>query len=288
MERKRALSPVLAAVLLLSASASYSAGPPVDLKNDGSMAVSVPIGIDNGVTRESYFEVVVSDNILVPIYPVELYRDRFWSQPLPEEEYQRIRVGMPVRPSTLSEEERTRVRIKGQARISEIRNLREKARREAARRDINDLRKKKVELEDQRDAVEDRIAATEKDLVNEEDRAERLISSEDRDIDQAFEKLLDLADLRDELQERRLALSGERPTPREEIDRMTAQIRRLNDRIESERGSIRISRDRKRSARYAFLARRKEWKELVAERNRLDAKIHSVDRKIQDLVDSLR
>lgn len=288
MKKIRAFSLVLSSLLLFSTSASYPADSAVDLKNDGAMAVSVPLGIDNGVTRKSDFEVVVSDNAMVPIYPVELYGDRFWSQPLAEEEYRRIREGMPVRPSTLSDEERTRARIEGEKRISEFQALREEAHREGARRDINELRKKKAELEDQRDAVDDRIAAAEKDLVNEEDRAERLISSEDRDIDRAFEKLLDLADLRDELQERRLALSGERPTPREEIDRLTGQIRRLNNQIESERGSIRISRDRKRSARYAFIVRRKEWKELVAERNRLDANIRSVDRKLQDLVDSLR
>lgn len=260
----------------------------VDLKNDASMAVSVPIGIDNGVTPESDFEVVAADNVPVPIYPQELYGGRFWSQPLSPRDFGQVRPGMTVRPSALSGEARARVRAAGQKRMDDIRAKREEARRESARKDVNDLRKKKAELEDQRDAVEDRIASTEKDLASEEERGEWRMASEDRDIDLAMQKILDLSDRREEFQERRLAVSGERPIPREEIARLTAEIKRLNDRIESERGTIRIAQDRKRSARYAYIAKRKEWKELVAERRRIEAEVRAVDRKIQELVESLR
>lgn len=260
----------------------------VDLKNDASKAVSVPLGIDNGVTHESDFEIVASDNSMVLIYPQELYGGRFWSQPLSPRDYGLVRPGMTVRPSALSGEARAKVRAAGQKRLDDIRAKREEARKESARRDVNDLRKKKSELEDQRDVVEDRIAASEKDLASEEERGEWRMASEDRDIDLAMQKILDLSDRRDELQERRLAVSGERPLPREEIARLTAEIKRLNDRIESERGAIRIAQDRKRSARYAYIAKRKDWKELVAERRRIEAEIRAVDRKIQELVESLR
>jgi len=260
----------------------------VDLKNDAAMVISVPIGTDNGVTLESDFEVVGEDNTTVLIYPQEIYGGRFWSQPLSPRDYGRIRPGMTVWPSALSGEQRARVRAAGQKRLDEIRAKREEARREAARRDIDDLRKKKAELEDQRDSFEDRIAAAEKNLASEEERGERQILSEDRDIDLAMQKILDLADRRDELQERRLSLSGDRPIPRDEIARLTAEIKRLNDRIESERGTIRIAQDRKRSARYTYFAQRKEWKELVAERRRIEAEIRTVDRKIQELAASLR
>lgn len=260
----------------------------IDLKNDASMAVSVPIGIDNGVTLESDFEVVAADNTTVPIYPQELYGGRFWSQPLSIRDFGQVRTGMIVRPKTFPGEERARMRAAGQKRLDDIRAKREEARRESARRDINDLRKRKAELGDQRDAVEDRIASSEKDLAGEEEWGERRIASEDRDIDLALLKILDLSDRREEFQERRLALSGERPIPREEIARLTAEIKRLSDRIDSERGTIRIAQDRKRSARYAYIAKRKEWKELVAERNRLEAEVRAIDRKIQDLVESLR
>ncbi len=255
----------------------------VELKNDAAMAVSVPLGADNGVTRESDFTAVAFDNVPVLLYPFDLYGSLFWSQPLAPEAFSRLIPGTPVRPVTLSKEEHAELRKKGQARKAELKALQEEARREAAREEAVELSGRKERLEARRDDLSDRIAEAEKALADEEGRADWVTTSEERGIDRALQNIQEYADRRDELQEQRNALSGQRPHPSSEIARITAEIKRLNDRIASERDTIRTARDRKRSARSAYLSRRQEWQKLVAERDRATNEIRTLDRKIRGL-----
>lgn len=261
----------------------------VDLKNEAAMSVSVPLGTDNGVTAESDFALLGEDHaVRLVLYPVELYANRFWSQPLSVERFSVISAGMAVRPVTLSGVDHAKVRVEGEALRREFRAKQMEARREAARVEIGKLREKRRQLEGRREDLEDRIADAERDLVDEESRMEWLTGSEDRDIDRSLDEILSLAAERDELQERRLSLPRETPVPRDEINRLTAEIRRINTRLESERTTIRNARDRKRSARYAYQSRRKDWQQLVADRKRVAGEIDALDRRIRDLAETLR
>ncbi|MGE5189630.1 MAG: hypothetical protein ACM3NF_06190 [Gemmatimonadota bacterium] len=287
MATKRALLVLLAVLPALDPLSGAAADLAIDLKNDGSMAVSVPVGADNGVTQASDFR-ADADGRPVAIYPDEIFADRFWSQPLSQEDYDRIRTGMPVSRVTLDDAAHVRVRVEGADRKAEYREKWEAAKREAARRETDDLLRKRAGLEERRDALDARVAQAEKALIDGEDRMAWLTDSEERDIDRSLRNIEDWADRRDELQEQRNALAGRSPDPRDEIDRLTAEIRRLNDRIASERDAVRASRDRKRSARTFFMARRKEWQNLVADRRALDAEIRAVDRRIRELSAVLR
>lgn len=255
----------------------------VGLKNAEAMAVSVHLGTDNGVGEESDFAAQAADNGAVLLYPAELYRTLFWSQPLSPEAFSRLEPGDVVRPSVLSREEHDAVRKEGRARAAERTARREASRREAARKEIDALRERKARLEERRDALDERVADAEKTLADEEGRLDWISSSEERDIDRSLQSLQEYADRRDELQEQRNALSGQRPYPSGEIHRLSAEIRRLNDRIASERDAVRNARDRKRSARSSFLARKQEWQTLVAERRQATNEIRSLDRKIREL-----
>jgi len=278
----------LAAVLpALDCAAGLAADVAIDLKNDASMTVSVPLGSDNGVTPASDFQ-AVADGLAVAIYPNEIFEKRFWSQPLSQDAYDRIRSGMPVRRVSLDNAAHVRIRVEGETRKAAYREKWDAARREAARRESDELRRKKTGLEERRDALDGRIAEAENALADEDARQDWLAGSEERDIDRSLQNIQDDADRRDELQEQRNALAGRSPYPRGEINRLTAEIRRLNDRIASERENIRTSRDRKRSARNAFHARRKEWQNLVSDRKALDVEIRALDRRIRELATSLR
>lgn len=281
MGMKRALSIILAvAGLCVPASSALSGETAVDLKNDGAVSVSVPLGTDNGVTRDSDFE-VAADNATVLIYPLEIFEKRFWSQPLSESDYARIRIGMDVRRVVLEREEHAGIRAEGGSRRDELRARQEDARRQADRKTIGDLKDNRARLADRRDLLEDRIAAAEKTLADEEGRMNWLIDSEDSGIERSLQAIEDLADRRDELQAQRDALS--RSSPRGEAARLSAEIKRLNERISFERESIRVARDRKRNARSAYLSARQEWKKLAAERKALQNEIRSIDQKIQAL-----
>jgi len=282
MGMRRLLPLLLAAAGLwcMPVSPAFPADAAVDLKNDAVVSVSVPLGTDNGVTRDSDFQ-VAADNGTVLIYPVEIFENRFWSQPLSNEDYARIRTGMEVRPAALDKAAHARVRAEGQARRAELRARQEEARRQADRKKIEELKESRERLLDRRDALEDRIAAAEKDLADEEGRMNWLFDSEDSSIERSLQNIQEMADKRDELQSQRDALP--RSSSRGDGGRISAEIKRLNDRISSERDGIRIAKDRKRQARSAYLARKQEWKKLVAERNALQNEIRSIDQKIQAL-----
>ena len=283
MDTMRRILPLVLAAVLAAPLAVLSADTRVELKNADSMSVSVPLGTDNGVTKESDFEAVAADNGTVFLYPFELFGNMFWSQPLSAQVFSRIAPGTAVRSVAPSREDHAAARRAGQARKAELAKRQEEARREAARKEAVELRERKERLETRRDEVNDRIAAAESALADEEGRADWISSSEDRDIDRALQNIQESADRRDELQEQRNALAGQRPYPSAEANRLSAEIRRWNDRIASERDTIRTARDRKRSARSAYLSRKQEWQKLVAERNRVTGEIQSLDRKIREM-----
>lgn len=277
---RRAL--LLAATAFLSAIAlpASAAVPAVDLKNEGVMAVSVPIGSDNAVGTDNDFR-VFADNGVVTIYPQELFKDRFWSQPLSDEEYARIRTGMGVARAELDPVAHALMRAKGEERRAEILARQEEARRQFVRRKIADLEEKREALVGRRDGLDERIAAAENVLADEEGRMEWTLNAEDERIDRALQAIQDFGDKRDELQAQREALS--RASSRSDFARQSAEIARLSDRIGSERDVIRAARDRKRSARTSYLSRKQDWQKLVAERRDLRNEIRSIDQKIRDL-----
>lgn len=280
--RMKRMAPFLVAIFFLSGIAVpvFAIQSAVDLKNDVAMAVSVPLGTDNGVTRGNDF-LVSADNVSVTIYPNELFANRFWSQPLSDENYARIRTGMEVRPVTLDNVTHAVARAKGDVRQAGILARQEEARRQFIRRKIEDLQENRAKLLDRRDLVDERIAEAEKNLANEEGRMDWLMNSEDDRIDWALQAIQDLADKRDELQAQREALA--RSSSRGEVERQSAEIRRLNDRIGSERDKIRSARSRKGAARTAYMSRKQEWQKLAAERRELRNEILTIDRKIKDL-----
>ena len=271
------------AVLLIVPAWAHGADGRVELKNADVLSVSVLLGTANGVSRESDFAVRTSDNGTVLLYPLELYEKMFWSRTLSTEEFSRIAPGDPVRPVTLSKEEHAALRRAGEAEKAALNLRQEEARREAARKEADDLRARKERIETRRDELSDRIADAEKTLADEEGRLDWLSSSEERDIDRALRNIEEYADRRDELQEQRNALAGQRPYPSAEANRLSAEIKRLNDRIASERDTIRSARDRKRSARSAYVSRKQEWRKLVADRDQATNEIRSIERKIRDL-----
>ncbi len=287
MGTRRAVRLLPAVLLLLWPVPGLPAELAVDLKNDASMTVSVPVGADNGVTPASDFR-ANAGGTAVALYPNEIDEKRFWSQPLAPEAYERIPTGTPVRRVVLDNAAHVKVRVEGETRKAAYRQKWEAAKREAERREADDLRRKKAGIEERREALDLQIAETEKALAEEEGRLDWLTGSEEQDVDRALQNIQDYADRRDELQEQRNALSGQSPYPRGEIGRLTAEIRQLNDRIASERATIRTSRERKRSARTSFMARRKEWQNLVSDRKALDVEARALDRRIRELSGSLR
>jgi chromosome segregation ATPase len=218
------------------------------------MAVSVPLGTDNGVTKESDFAVLSGDGGAVRIYPFELYRNMFWSQPLTAGSFSRVAEGNPVRPVTLEKEDHEELRAKGEARKGELLAAQEEARREAARREAAALRERLSQLEARRDDLSRRIAAAEQAFLAEETKYSAAWNAFDAGTEQSLQNIMEYLVQRDELLERRYPASARRPSPSAETGRLDARIRQLESQIASERENLRAARDGRRAARSAFLA----------------------------------
>lgn len=286
MGRKLAAA-ALATFALSAAVAGKGADLSVDIKNETAMAVSVPAGTDNGVTRDSDFEIPLPGGGAARIYPAELFSGRFWSQPLPLEVFEAVKPGTPVRPVALDAVEHAKLRAEGRARAEELKARAEQARRAVLRRKLEDLRGERDRLVERRDDLDERIAAAERDLSEEEGRTEWVTTSADDDIDRALQRIAEMADRRDELQSQREVLSRQNPYPRGEIDRLSSEIRSLNARIDSERAAVRIGRERKRSARAAYLAKKQEREKLLSERSAVVVEIRRVEQKIREIASEL-
>jgi len=270
-------------LLLALWTAPLAAEVRVDLKSEAAMAVSVPLGTDNGVTKGNDFSVLLPGGATVSIYPYELYGNMFWSQPLPAGTFSRIAEGSPVVPATLGKADHEELRKKGEERKAELVAAQEEARREAARKEAAALQQQLSRLEAHRDDLSRRIAAAEQAFLAEESRYFSAWSAFEAGTDQSLQTITECLNQRDELLERRNALSARRPSTSAEIGRLDAQIRRLDAQIAAERENIRVARDGRRSARAAFLARRQGWEQLAAERKQVAGEIRAVEQRIREI-----
>jgi len=110
----KALTLLLAALLTILSVMAF--GAPVEMKNLDAMAVMVPIGSENGVEVESDFEVLDSKgSVVAHIFPFELYKRYFWSQPLDRKVYDSITEGMDIREVELAKKPHWEIRYKGWA-----------------------------------------------------------------------------------------------------------------------------------------------------------------------------
>jgi len=270
-------------LLLALGTAAPAAEVRVDLKSEAAVAVSVPLGTDNGVTKESDFSVLLPGGATVHLYPFELYRNMFWSQPLPAGTFSRIAEGSPVFPATLGKGDHEELRKKGEERKAELVAAQEEARREAARREAAALGQQLSRLEALRDDLSRRIAAAEQAFLAEESRYYSAWNAYDAGTDQSLQNIMEYLAQRDEILERRNAPSARRPSTSAEVGRLDGQIRRLDSQIAAERENIRIARDGRRSTRASFLARRQAWEQLVAERKQVTGEIRSVEQRIREI-----
>ena len=100
--------------LLATLTAAASHGAAIEMKNVDAMAVMVSQGSQDGISRESDFDVLGKDGkVLTHIYPFELYPRHFWSQPLGRKLFNSLGEGLTVRPVSLDDKTHWELRYKG-------------------------------------------------------------------------------------------------------------------------------------------------------------------------------
>jgi hypothetical protein len=266
---------------LAGAVPSFAAGPlTVELKNDDSRSISVHAGAADGVTPESDFEVVLGGDQSVPVFPAEIFKDRFWSAPLSQEDYDSIRLGAPVRQFTADKTSHRLMRKLAAEQKKTLRREQDEATRADVAKKVAALRDRRARLQAEKEKLDGWIASADRGLAGEKDRQRWLDDSAERDIARSQQRIDDLTDRRNELQAQREALPRKDSAGRE---RLTGQITSLNASIASERDSLRASRDRKRDSR-TFLDRDlTDKRKMQADRDAIDVEIRALDREIAGL-----
>jgi hypothetical protein len=280
MKTARLVPLLLFAALALASLPAGAAELAVDLKNDASRSISVPVGTDNGVTAESDFEVVAGTEQTVPVFPGELFRDRFWSAPLSAEDYALIAKGAPVRPFKADKTTHKLMRRIAAEYGKQLEQEKASAKRWEQRKQQADLADRRTHLQEQKERLDARIAEAGRGIADGQDRARWKDDSADQDIVRAEQRIADLTDQRNELQSQRDALPRQDRTG---IARLSEQVRLLNVRIASERDVIRRAQERKLDSKSAIQRDYRDRRTLQAESDALAVEIKALDRQIEAL-----
>ncbi|HEY5997069.1 MAG TPA: hypothetical protein VIU29_08600 [Candidatus Deferrimicrobiaceae bacterium] len=280
MKTARCCPLLLAAMLTFSIHPAGAAGLAVDLKNDESRSISVTVGSDNGVTRESDFEVILGKDQTVPVFPAEIFKDRFWSAPLSPEDFDSIRIGAPVQPLAAGKTAHGLMRKLAAEQQKTLRREQAETKQAETGKKLAELRDRRSRLQAEKEKLDGWIASADSDIAEEKGRVQWRDDSAEQDIARSQQRIGDLTDQRNELQSQRDALPRKDKAGR---DRLTAQIASINSSIASERNTLRYAQDRKREAR-TFLRRNVVDKgRMIADRDALAVEIRALDREIADV-----
>ncbi len=275
-----AVSLLAALIVLAFRPAAGAAGLAVDLRNDESRSLSVPAGSDNGITLESDFEVQVGKDQAVPVFPAEIFKNRFWSAPLSPEDFEAIRTGMPVKPFAADKTTHKLMRKIAAEYAKQIGQEKASSRRWEQLKQAADLKERRSRLLAEKEKLDGWIADATRDIAGEQEKARSRADSAEQDIARAQQRIDDLTDQRNEAQSQRDALPREDRAGR---NRLTTQVTSLNGRLSSERDSLRSAQDRKRDSTVFLQREKRDKRTLSADRDKLSVEIKAIDRQIAEL-----
>ncbi len=277
MKTARVITLCLIVTLASAARTSGAAGLAVDLKNDESRSISVPVGSDRGITPENDFEVLVGGDQTVPVFPADIFKDRFWSAPLSPEDYDAIRTGLPVQPLAADKTTHKLMRKLAGEQRKALKREQAETKRAAAGKTLADLKERRSRLQARKEKIEGWIADADRGLADEKERVQWRDDSADDDIARSKQRIDDLTDQRNELQAQRDALPARDRVGR---DRLTSQITSANSRISSERNTLRLAEEQKRDSKTFLRGDVRDRRQMVADRDALVVEIRALDRQI--------
>lgn len=260
----------------------------VDLKNDESRQVLVIVPGGEAVTGDDDFAVIgKAGAVIAPVYPFEMQKGRFWSQPLSLEVFTSIPMGAPVSRSPLSAEEHREVRHEGSVqwgivkrgktndRLFRLRDALSK-KREAEERSITRL-----------DSLEEAELAAERDLIRIEEVNERRILSIEEDIDDLFREIFDLEDDREELFQVRERLAMVEPRPEAEIQKVSDNIARVSRSVKNKRRDVVRLRERRRRLKSEIRRAERKLRDISADVVAAKRELRNVEIEVESLIAEL-
>jgi predicted nucleic acid-binding Zn-ribbon protein len=238
----------------------------VDFLNEETRSVSVPLGLEDGLTGEIFFALLDDENrVISEIYPFEILHNRFWSGPLSSDAFASVKVGTVTIRVSLNKEDAQRVLAEFQARAAALQGALVRNRRERLLITYNELEGEILQTSNrikmirrERLTLQESLKEERRDLTIRVDR----INSR---LDQMRDELGDLKEKRNKLVEERKKLNERQTPPESRIERLNHQISDLDDEITEIREEVRDLREERIDAE-----RDAERRGLLKIRNELD------------------
>ena len=263
----------------------------VDFTNRESRSISLRVGSADGISAKMNFAVLDSaGRQIAEFFPNEIMIDRFWSGPLDQENFARVRTGDPVIRINLSESEATRLREQFHERMVLLREERRKRRLELLGEEKVDLEEQINELDVESVGLKNDIKSIQEELKREKSLSKKHIDDLQERIDELRDERSELTTEREELLDKRNTLLRRSSPPQDRISDLNTEIADLdreigqfNLEIGDHRDDIRDLREESRELAEEIREVRDQQRELDSEKAELQLGLKEVMREIGEL-----
>ncbi|TAL16231.1 hypothetical protein EPN96_10305 [bacterium] len=196
----------------------------VKMKNEDEMAVMVvsQSGSMKFDSENDFMVIGQNGEAVVPIYPFEIFEDRFWSEPLPEEVFKKISEGMAVRPVTLGKEPHWEIRYRG----AEFLLYRKKKR-------VAELRLLLETLLDRTNVIRDNLQSYSAEIARDAEKADEM-----KTANKLRSEVASLIDDRDGINRKINDLLPRTEKNQKKIDRLSEELTDMETKLAEKRGEI--------------------------------------------------
>lgn len=216
----------------------------VDFLNEETRSVSVPLGSEDGLTREIFFALLDDENrVISEIYPFEILHNRFWSGPLSSDAFASVKVGTITIRVTLNKEDAQRVLTEFQARAAALQGALVRNRRERLLITFNELEGEILQTSNRIKMIRRERLTLQESLKEERRDLTIRIDRINSRLDQMRDELGDLKEKRNKLVEERKKLKERQTPPESRIERLNHQISDLDEEINEIREEVRDLRE---------------------------------------------
>jgi predicted nucleic acid-binding Zn-ribbon protein len=263
----------------------------VDFTNRESRSISLRVGSADGINAEMNFAVLDSAGMqIAEFFPHEIMTDRFWSGPLDQENFARVRTGDPVIRINLNQNEAARLREQFHDRMVLLREEQRKRRLELLGEAKVDLEEQINELDVESVGLKNDIKSLQEELKREKSLSQRHIDDLQEQIDELRDERSELTTEREELLDKRDTLLRRSDPPQDRISDLNAEIADLdreigqfNLEIDDLRDDIRDLREESRELEEEIREVREEQRELELERKELKLEMDDIIQEIEEL-----
>ena len=221
-------------------------GLTVDFLNAETRSVSIPLGADDGVTEDLFFALLDDTHRLIAeVIPFEILQNRFWSGPLDDEAFSKVRIGTPVVRITLPADEAFRLKAKYRAREAALKKARMDRKRARLEASMDELDDEILNMTNRRGVIRNERLELQGRLEEERGDLAFRLAGKNAELEDKRDTLRDLQDERTDLFDQRRRLQERSTPPMARLERLDARIASINADIRKLWESIRKLREEK-------------------------------------------